>query len=227
MILDNILSSITWTATGLQCSSYDEMKQAHKFLREAVMDRHIPIYKIIGVTITSMASRSISVGTQIARHPQIGESYAELTGNLADKVFLKVNNKTLQAAVSTGVNTLKDTAFKAYDKEAQCFYSDPKLCQVVEGDFGLKVAVLRDTGYRSMADNSKELKDQFFPCNTDFSLNAFVRILPVVEGTFLPIRYYNGFDGGVFRQLLSEWNDEIKLGLIKEDDKEWVSNFVI
>ena len=227
MLIHRILNELKVTSEGVTCSSEEERRVVHKFLREAVMDRHIPVYKVTGIAITSLTAKSVYTSSQIARNKQIGESYAELTVNMLDKTFIVSNNDTLTADLHIGENFLPDVKFKAYNKEAMCFYTNPRLCRVIDGNVGMKIAIERGTGYKSMASNSETLKSGYFPCNTDFSINEFVRVLPIVDGVHIPIRYFNGFNVDMFNALLTLWRIDIDNKVVSEEDKPWLYSFEI
>lgn len=225
MLIHKILNELKVTDRGIMCRSEQERKLVHKFIREAVMDRRIPVYKVTGVAITSLTAKSVYTASQIARNKQIGESYVELAVNMLDKTFIVTNNDTLTADLHVGENSLPKVQFKAYNKEAKCFYTNPKLCRVIDGNVGMKIAIERSTGYKSMAQNSETLKSGFFPCNTDFSINDFVRVLPVVDGIYVPIKFFNGFDVDMFNALLILWRIDIDKKIVNEGDKEWLYSF--
>ena len=78
MILETVLNKLEWTPYGIQCPDIMTAKIVHKFVREAVLDRHIYLNKVIGFTINTNNTFRPFAGTYIARHKQIGESYPEI-----------------------------------------------------------------------------------------------------------------------------------------------------
>ena len=90
-MLKKILNELQWTPYGIACPDAKTAHTVHKFLREAVLDRHIYLSKIIGFAVKSSTHFSVYSGTYIARHVQLGESYPELTVKLSDKIYYQLN----------------------------------------------------------------------------------------------------------------------------------------
>lgn len=229
MIIDYILNNITWTPYGLECGNPNTAKVVHKFLREAVLDRHIYVSKVVGFAIkTNNTFRPFS-GMSIARHKQIGESYPEIMVNLQDKVFLNDNADCLDTLLTTGMNTVTDNPFgDLRDYKAEVLYVNPNICRCLMKETIFRVQLQYDCGYRSMAENSKSLGNEFFPCYTDYSLVDYFRVLPMSPGsTLVPLRYYNGATEAQFKDILTKWLLHIKTNSLKKEESLWMQNFTL
>lgn len=227
-MLNTILDKLQWTPYGIECGSPELAKVVHKFLREAVLDRHIFVTKVVGFTITSNSKTDVVTGNYIARHSQIGESYPEIMVNLLDKLFLDVNDDYSDMLLMTGMNTCENNSFgDLRDFKAQMLYLNPAICRCLTGNTILRVRLTYDCGYKSMAENSKLLTNEFFPCYTDYSISEFVRVLPMVQpSSLVPIRYYNGMTIDIFKNILAKWNIYLMSNNVKSEEKTWVSHFV-
>jgi len=227
-LLDNIINNLNWTPYGIECNNPMTAKVVHKFLREAILDRHVYINKIIGFSIISNSVFRNYKGMTIARHKQIGESYPEIMINLLDKVFINTSSDTLDTHLTTGMNTtLTNTFGDLRDYKAEVLYTKPDICRCLMKDAILRIQVQYDCGYRSMADNSKNLSDEFFPCYTDYSLADYFRVLPMSSPnqTLVPIRYYNGATERQLKDILTQWNIYIQTNSLKKEEAEWVHSF--
>lgn len=232
------ICSAQWTPYGIMCPDVHTARVVHRFLREAVMDRHIYISKIIGFSFDNNDLTRVGNGEYITRHQQIGESYSELIVVLGNKVFLDPFASSYTVSLTTGVNTLYgDSVFKnTLNQEAEVVFTDPTVCTCLKGTNTMHVLTIYDCTYRDTARNSFVIKSlakknnqkrgNFFPCFTDHCLNDFVRILPMMNGdTLVPVRFYNGMTQVQFQKILSNWNSIVKSGNIRNEEKLWLQNF--
>lgn len=229
-ILDSILFEMEWTPYGIQCQNKSQFNLVHKFMREAVLDRHIFVSKVIGVGVSTGESMKQAAGkTYIARHGSLGESYPELTVTLQDKIFMIKDTAKLSVNLENGENTLPSATFISKGKEVECLYANPEICRALRPGVILSLQTAYNCGYRSMADNSKALVSQksssYFPCNTNFSLAQFVRVLPPMDGNQVIIRVYNGMTLDKFREILINWKEKLDSGVIPKEEKEWIASF--
>lgn len=229
MIVDKILNELQWTPYGIQCPSTEIAWQVHKFLREAILDYHLYVTKIIGFRINSNNTFRSHAGTYIARHMQIGESYPELLVKMLDKVFLDIGTQDLTAMLHAGANTLPDTTFTNERNEiVKTLYTDPELCRVIEKDCMLQVKTLYSCGHNSMQQNSKQIGSEYFPCYTDFSVMDYFRVLPIQPNdTLVPIRSYNGATLDDLKTILIKYLLHINMSGIRKDELTWVQSFTL
>ena len=83
-----------------------------------------------------------------------------------------------------------------------------------------------DCGYRSFSDNSKTLKNEFFPCNTDYYTGDLFKVLPPVFGSReVKINYYKGADSSLLKSMLTDWYDTIKTLNIRKEELSWLLSF--
>lgn len=229
MILRSVLQNFTWTPYGIECGDPNVAKKVHKFLREAVLDRHICVSKIIGFTVQSEKGSKEETGDYITRHPELGESYPELVNCLGDKVFVGVNADYLNVLLQPGVNTVLTSPFgDLRDYKATVLYEDPYICRSLRKPVVLNVKLQYDCGYKEMPENCKNLQDDYFPCTSNFSVAEFFRILPMTPGTTLvPIRYYNGGNDVLFKKILSDWLNYLESGNGKDEERIWLQHFAL
>lgn len=229
MVLSAIVNDLTWTPYGIECNNPDTAHLVHKFLREAVLDRHICVNKVIGFAVKTNNTFRPYSGVSIARHKQIGESYPEVMINLLDKVFLNTTKDYLDTMLVAGMNNVVDQPFgDLRDYSAETLYVNPKICRCLMKETVFRVRIQYDSGYRSMQENSKCLSDEFFPCYTDYSVASFFRIPPMQKGsTLVSIRYYNGATEGHFKDILSAWLVYSQSGSLKKEDALWLRSFAL
>ncbi len=224
----DLIRELPWTPYGIQCSDSAVAHRVHKFLREAVLDRHIYVSKVIGFSIETNNTFRASTGDYITRHEQIGESYPELMLNLQDKVFLNAGQKYLDVVLKTGINTTLSSQFEGTYNQAviEVLYEKPVICRCLKRETILRVALSYDCGYMHMSDTCKNLEKKYFPCNTNFSIAPFFRVLPMEpDATLIPIRYYNGATEAQLKNILSTWSIHVKTGNIKEEESLWLQSF--
>lgn len=220
--------SLPWTPYGIQCRSKEEAFKVHKFMREAILDKHVYISKIIGFTIQSNNTFRVGTGDYITRHEQLGESYPELMIKLQDKVFLHAGQVFLEVFLHTGMNNVIDNPFIGVSNklDIEFLYENPEICRCLKKDVVLRVALSYDCGYKHMSVTCKGLDKEFFPCCTDFTIAPFYRVLPKEsESTLVPIRYFNGATESQLRDILRTWNTHIKVGNVRMEEKLWLQSF--
>lgn len=225
----DLIMGLQWTSYGIQCPDAQVAHKVHRFLREAILDRHVYISKVIGFTIQTNNTFRASTGDYITRHEQIGESYPEMMVKLQDKVFLNAGSKYLDSVLTTGMNDVVSSPFGGFgsDNITEVLYENPETCRCLKKETILRVAIMYDCGYKHASENCKNFDKTFYPCNTDFSLAPFFRVLPMVPGSVLvPIRYYNGATESQLKDILNKWSLYMKTGSIKEVERLWWQDFV-
>lgn len=228
-LLDDILNTYSWSPYGIMVSDETEARRVFKFMREAILDNHVYVNKVIGFRIESGKSIRPHTGTYIARHVQVGDSYAEILVNLLDKVFIGTYATTLSAELSTGENKLPEVVFKDNEHNpVKTLYVKPEICRVLDKECRITLKTSLTCGFGSIDENSHAVKSEYFPCYTDFSVSDFFRVLPMSEGDLLvPIRCYNGATMDDLKSILTMYTYVLKTGSLKEGEKEWVSSFML
>lgn len=227
MILNYILSELPWTKYGIQCSNPNEALLVNKFMREAILDRHIYISKVVGFTIKTNNTFRPYVGTYIARHKQIGDSYPELMLNLQDKVFINTDLTRLGTVITTGDNTMQTNVFgDLRDVTVKTLYTNDRICRCLDKEAILELILVYGCGYYDMQHSSSILTPEYFPCNVDFYLGDFFRVLPPrrCEST-VQIRYFNGATEEDLKDILTKWFVTTQTNCIVEEEKLWLSSF--
>lgn len=223
-----LISELPWTPYGIQCPDSKTAHYVHKFLREAVLDRHIYTTKVAGFTIETNNTFRASTGDYITRHEQIGESYPELMVKLQDKLFLNAGKNQLDIILETGMNTVDNIKIDdgEHNRTIEILYVKPDICRCLKKETILRVSLLYDCGYKHMSETCKGLDSSFFPCNIDFGISAFYRVLPMqLNDTLVPIRYYNGATEAQFKDILKKWMIYCNTGNIKEEEELWLQSF--
>lgn len=220
MILETLLKDATWNEKGVHCGDETVGKKVYDFLYELILDSHLYVTKPIGFYIENSTSYA-KTGTYIARNSQVGESYPELMTNLQDKVFLHSTVPVIKADMSSGKITTD-----VFKEDVLCMSN--YVCRVTDGTCKLVVKLATDCGYKTLKDTSKQLDSKFFPMNTYFNINDFVRILPKVDGfKDITLRYYHGMKPDMLYEMLQRYMGMINNMSISEEEKEWVSSFTL
>lgn len=227
MIINYLLEQCKWTPYGIECPNVNVALKLHKFLREAILDRHLYVCKAVGFELRSPHKLRNHMGTYIARHQQIGESYPELMVNLSDKLFLSNISDVVRSVAKNGVNTVHD--LKLYhnrDIEVPCLYTNETYCTAIDKDVLFNVHLAYDCGYRHSSVNSALLSDTFFPCCTDFYAGDFFKVLPPdFSSSTVRINYYHGATPDTLRMLFSYWRDAYNTNSIRKEEMEWLQSF--
>lgn len=226
-MIDTVLE-LQWTPYGIECGNTALCKKAHKFLREAVLDRHIYLYKAIGFQFTEKSGFRLGNSNYVIRHEIIGESYPEVSVNLSDKVFMAANSGPVDVNLKVGMNMCDTSAFLQNNGDVETMYTNNRICQLLKGSCHLKIHIARGHGYVSMSDNSKLLDASYFPMHTDYSLNDYVRIPPIEEGdTLVPIRYYNKMTPDKLKYFVAEWRALVQSYAVDKEEAAWVRRFTL
>lgn len=229
MILQTILSDLPWTPYGIQCGDARTAAIVNQFLREAILDRHVYVSKVVGFTIKTNNTFRPYAGTYIARHKQVGDSYPELMLNLQDKVFVNTGLTTASTVLKPGDNTMETNVFgDLREIEAKALYTNNRICRCLEKEAILSCMLVYDCGYMHMATSSHIMKPEYFPCNVDYFIGDYFRILPPRRGdTIVQIRYYHGATEQDLRDILSKWFVAIATNSVREVEKIWLQRFVL
>lgn len=227
MILDYVLNECQWTPEGVICPNADVASTVHRFLREAILDRHMYVCKCIGFEIKSTTKARAHTGTYIARHAQLADSYLEILVKLQDKLFLTDKSCVARAAMSAGEVTVSNSNFYVDGKyEVKAVSVDDYICRVTEDNIIMNLQLSYDCGYRHCANNSRALNNSFFPCNTDFYTGDFFRVLPPIpESNLVRINYYYDTDYTILKDLLSKWYNLVKKLNIRKEELAWMLSF--
>ena len=231
-LVNNLVNNLKWNEFGIVCNSQEQRDFYHKFLREAVLDRRICISKVIGVKVMQVEKSAKGLtNIYIARHSAIGESYPELANKLQDKIFITTKNIKVEAELKLGDNKASDVYFKsARDVIVPHLFEVNDICRTLNGPVNLGLVLHYGYGYQSMTDNSARLKSKesnsYFPCNTDFSLAPYVRVLPPVGSpNIIQVRYYNGMTPDLFKSILLNWSEYLDSNNSIKPVREWLAAF--
>lgn len=229
MIIDTILNKCTWSPYGITCPDVQTMRVVHRFMREAILDRHLYVNKVIGFQLSKSSISRGHAGTYIARHPQLCESYSEVMLSLSNKVFLSDVNGDILVDMNAGDNEVPKLMFVNEKQDfVKVLYEDPHVCRVVDKMCTLRLRTVYDCGYRSCQQNSKKVGQDFFPCCTDFSVGEFFRVLPPEpSGSTVSMRVYNGATWDDLRTLLQLYLKAIQEGSVRKEEREWLRSFML
>lgn len=232
-ILHPLISEGIYLNNEIRFPSVDKAMKAHKFLREAILEREVPITKAIGVEFVLDPS-STSGKEPLSREASIplegyskcGESYPELMVNLQDKVWLtsryidyflghaeessdcRMNAPTLEMQVhnhSLYQDKSMPVCLMLKDKVFRNMYND-RLAIKIHVAYGRGLVSLSRNSRRLMSLVPKIASREAFPFQTDYSLAPFIRVLPVRQYTeSVPIMCLHGMTGELFRGVLVDW----------------------
>lgn len=222
MIVAEVLSDLQWQKDGLSCPDADKLFRLYGFIRELILDSHLPVTKVIGYSIINKTQRN-KAGTYISRNIQIGESYAELVNRFSDKIVFGPNITELKFNLSCGHIKMSDIIEQTQHK---ILYTNEDLCTVVNGDCQLILQFQTNCGFRDMQQNSSILSAEFFPMYTYFNLNEYIRVLPMLRGaTKIPLRFYHGMTVDLLKSLMMRYSMLISQQAMSEEELTWVLNF--
>lgn len=227
MFIQDLLTKCNWTVYGVECPDANMTAMAHKFLREAILDRHLFVCKVIGFDFTVGSMSRAHAGTYIARNKQIGESYAEVMLNMSDKVLLTTSNGDITVEITDGQNTVHNVTFENSEHQpVPILYTNENVCRVLDKSCLLKLKVVYDCGYRTCQQNSKKIGADYFPCYTDFYVGDFFRVLPPEPGNIVAIRFYNGGTIEMLKLLFERYLQTILAGGLRKEEREWLRGFM-
>ena len=227
MIIDYVLNNCTWTPYGVTCPDANTTLIVHKFLREAILDRHIYVCKVIGFEMHSPVAIRPHVGTYIARNVLVADSYPEIMVNIQNMFFLHNKSCVARSALYAGPIYSDNTDFVVDGRDClKAINSDPYMMRVLDKHILLNLQISYDCGYRGPAKNSKTLDKQFFPCCTDFYVGDYFRVLPPTFGSKeIRINYYSNCTPDNLRTLLENWSNLVKARDIRKEELTWVQSF--
>lgn len=218
MILETLLKDVTWCDNGIRCNDNETGHKVFDFLYELILDSHLYVTKPIGFYIDSHSHNS-KAGTYIARNTQIGESYPELMTHLQDKIVLNCTAPVIKADMTRGAVTTD-----VFSEEMLCM--DNYLCRVLDGECKLVLKLSTACGYKTLKDTSKQLDPKFFPMNTYFNINDYVRIIPTVgDFRFVELRYYHGMTHKILYDMLQRYYDMLQSMYVSGEEKQWALSF--
>ena len=238
MLLDEIINALTTqNSDDIQTNSPTEFRRFNRFLRQAILDRHICITKAIGVSFTCHTPTMKRAAHTVALegYETVGESYPELMLNMQDKIFLDFTTSiastgvvALQAVPKLGENYLPTLMFKKSLMEAdtsavRVLHTNPYVMNLLATPLVMVVHTYYASGYLDMSKTSRIMDDKVFPFNTDFSLQDYVRILPPRPGdTAIKLRYYNGMNRNYFIAILKRWRQYIETNNCRKEERLWM-----
>ena len=225
----DIFDKQTWNEAGIICRDAETTKRLHKFLREAVLDRHIYLNKAVCFRFMSTEADKRSDITNIARDRAIGDSYFQMILNIKDLIVLNTEVKSVKFNLHKGENFTTDSQFYESRTPYDVIYTNPYLCRCLRGEVILELKLQYDCGYAPIEKNSGLVtgRSNYFPCFTDYSLQEYVRILPMDpagDARTIPIRYYNGFTKEQFQTLLKSWLAIAKRDK-REEEQKWLEKY--
>lgn len=229
MIIDFVLNNCTWTPYGISCPNANDALTVHKFLREAILDRHLYVCKVIGFEMHSPVAFRSHAGTYIARDVLAADSYPEIMVNMQKMFFLYNKSCIARSSCYGGIVYTDKTDFVVDGRDClQVINTDNYLMRVLDKYLLLNLQISYDCGYRSPAKNSKTLDKQFFPCCTDFYVGDYFRVLPPQFGSKdIRINYYYDCTQETLRTLLENWGNLVRNRDIRREELEWVQSFAL
>lgn len=229
MVVDTVLKECIWTPYGVQCNDDTQYKILLTFLRELILDRHLYINKAIGFRIHSTISLRRLNALEISRHENIGESYVEMSLFIQDKIFLDNKEKEFSVVVQHGDGSILNSTVIGCQSSlpVSTLYQDPHICTVLKGNCTVFIATSYNCGYTKVERNSRFLTPEYMPVYTDYSVQDYVRVLPPMptDNNVVQLRYFNGMNENVFRNLLTDYALAYSNGKLKAKEKKWLLSF--
>ena len=146
-----------------------------------------------------------------------------------DLIVLNTEVKSVKFNLHKGENFTTDSQFYESRTPYDVIYTNPYLCRCLRGEVILELKLQYDCGYAPIEKNSGLVtgRSNYFPCFTDYSLQEYVRILPMDpagDARTIPIRYYNGFTKEQFQTLLKSWLAIAKRDK-REEEQKWLEKY--
>lgn len=234
MILSEVIQhSAAWDSVGYHCTDAEQYRRFYRFLRQAILDRHIPQSKVIGVSYikSDKSIKRLKSFVNIEGNDSVGESFPELMLNLQDKIFLPTQapSRTLKqysCTLPTGVHTIMDSKIQDAEQRAvPVLYTKPDMCTVMNDSVIIELHIYYGCKYMDMSATSHLLTKNVFPFYVDYSLQDYIRILPRrpedTDNT-IKIRMYNGMTKDLFIQLLYDWETALSNIDFGTEEKLWL-----
>lgn len=207
--LELLLSNnVVFDTNGFYCTDKTITKQLFLFIRKALLDREIPFVKAVGIKFNATANSGYATGEYITRNPNIGESYIELINTFDDKIFIDETRRELAVKLNVGANTCSNCHIGDLrgEKDSNILYTNPYICNCLKPNTLAYIRVLYSSGYHDMSMNANVLNGDYFPFITDFSLQNYIRVLPIFDNeNRVVLRYYNGMTPELFKNILNNW----------------------
>ncbi len=230
MLVENILNGLN---NGMLYVPMNEFPIYFKFLRELILDRHLMVYKpdafaINGTGGGKAKERHYAIGESIIELSvlfmdklALASIYNKDSVNMQEEFNARIDLQCGKNGLDTGVTiTVPDLMPIAYGSQyevpcgkrtVQILYTDPYLCRVVrEQPVSLNISFksgfgIRDAGKKSY-NNVDTRFSNYFTCNTDYSIQDYVRVLPPRDDKIIRLKYYNGMTENIFKGLLFDYN---------------------
>lgn len=224
-MLNKILNEFEWTNMGISHDSPALVRRAHEFMRKLILDRHLYLNKVIGFKFVTSITAPSNGTTNIARNIAIGESYLEVMAYLDKKIYLDSKAKSATVQLALGPNTVHNTITVNPEKQKiELLHETDELCRVLDGTARLELYLAYDCVYRSAQRNSKVVGKDYWPCETDYSVQDYFRVLPDFRNPHLVrINYYNGATPEILKRLLIDYKDH--RSVLKKGESLWLSNY--
>lgn len=234
MILSEVIQALAQgSETEIRCSNAEQYALYFRFLRQAVLDRHIPHYKVIGVSYvrSDKSLKRLRSFVNIEGNDSVGESFPELMLNLQDKIFLLKGEQSgrvvpVTCTASTGTLTAPQAEFRnEAQSSVQYLYTNKSVFTVMNDIVIIQLHLQYGVKFHDMAATSKLLTKTVFPFYVDYSLQDYVRILPPMQGlrdNVIRLRYSNGMTKSIFLSILNEWYDSLQVRDFGQEEKLWL-----
>lgn len=225
MIFEKLLHGCVWNGNTIIAPSEEDAKVIHKFLREAVLDSHLYVTKVIGFAIGAADSRNQS-DTYISRHTQMGDSYVEMMVNLQDKVFINAPDNELTLLLEPGEVYVKDGYVQSFHTQIRTLSTSPYICRNLSKECLLQLRLATSCGYRSIDANSHLIDESYFPMYTHFNISDYVRVIPKREGlNYITLSFYHGFTVEDFKTVLENNYKLYQQHAMRKGEEKWVQSF--
>lgn len=219
-MLENILRC-TFTNTGLEVPGDINPLILHRFMRQSILDAHLPIIKPIGFALN--ASKKLHKQSATERCSYCLENMIEIASNLDNIVFLDVSNNRVISEQGVGEISVDKPIFFSNTRPVRTLYTQPHVMTTIK-PLSIEIFVTENTGYKTMKDNSKIMtKDKFFPLNSYHHIIEFVRILPF-NGK-IQYKLLNGMTPEELRALYLNYAVKYASKLLSKEELQWVSSF--
>lgn len=216
-----------------------DVRQAHKFIFEALLDGHIPVIKPIGYTINSGGSGGSN--KLFERDNSCLENRIDIASSLMAFTFYGLTTTTIRTARLTGdfnVFTNNKAKFIIGTREIDTYFTTVGHVYTSTRDMELVIKLREDVGFHDTGSNythsiqeiqsplvdtgrARSTKSRYLPLQSYHCLIDYARVTPYDGDGIIHIRYYNGMTPELLSKLFTHMF-EIKDTLISnKEEREW------
>lgn len=187
--------------TSIMLPGVSDIQEAHRLFRTTILDGQVPVRMPIGFTINSY--KHPGAYSILDRNKSCQEATVAIATNISGIIFVGNEDSICVSEEKAGVITTGNVLWTSKGKASCTPVNKDRYLLTALDPVAILFHVAENTGFRSMAENSKLIKRGYFPLNTVHSLNDYIRVLPEYSD-HIEVRYFNGMTPELFERI---WNE--------------------